>query len=144
VRVYPSIRDLLQCMDTAVLVLDAATIAEVIVGAVTPRAGRLSQNGLEASSWDVHFSAASKGYATPKPSIVAVSFEIRFAVKPVETQIDGDLEVTGILRLVGSCAYDPILTFSYKASKTVRRAQNPAVSASIRCCRAARGRPRQQ
>lgn len=57
--------DLLQGMDTAVLVLDAATIAEVIVGAVTPRAGRLSQNGLEASSWDVHFSPASEDTRRP-------------------------------------------------------------------------------
>jgi hypothetical protein len=113
-------------MDTAVLVLDAATIAEVIVGAVTPRAGRLPQNGL-GFELGRSFLTRIKGYAMPKPSIVAVSFEIRFAVKPVETQIDGDLEVTGILRLVASSAYDPILTFSYKASKTVRRAQNPAV-----------------
>jgi hypothetical protein len=65
VRVYPSFRDLLQGMDTAVFLLDAAIIAEVIVGAVTPRAGRLSQNGLEASSWDVHFSPASEDMRRP-------------------------------------------------------------------------------
>jgi hypothetical protein len=108
VRIYPSVGDLLERIDTAVLVLDEATISAAIVRAATPRARQIavkeSRRRFELGGL---LRTRISGYATPKPSVVAVYFQVNFELSQVGTQTDDDDKAT--LRIGGSCSYDPNL-----------------------------------
>lgn len=49
-----------------------------------------------------------KGYTTPKPSLVAVAFEVSFDLKLLDQEGSGEREVDSTLTLDGSCSYDPL------------------------------------
>jgi len=109
IRIYPSVRDLLSRMDTAVLALDEAAIAEAIVRAVTPRAREIAAKEARGFELGRLLGTRISGYATPKPSVVAVSFQVRFELEGVELQEDDDHKVDASLRVAGSCSYEPKL-----------------------------------
>jgi hypothetical protein len=72
--IYPTVRDLLAGIDRPVAVIDESTIAAAIVSAVTPKARELAAT--RATSHQIRDNPRTqiRGYATPKQSLVAVSF----------------------------------------------------------------------
>jgi hypothetical protein len=109
IRIYSSVRDLLARMDTAVLVLDEAAIADGIVQAIRPRAREIAGEGDRGLDLGPLRGTRISGYATPKPSVVAVSFQVWFELEGVEAQEDTDHKAEATLRVGGSCSYDPNL-----------------------------------
>jgi hypothetical protein len=89
------------------LVLDEATISEAIVRAVMPRAREMAAKHAPSDELGGLLRTRISGYATPKPSIVAISFQVTFELSHVETQTDDNDKAT--LRIGGSCSYDPNL-----------------------------------
>lgn len=109
IRIYPSVRDLLEKIDTEVLALDEATISEAIVRAVTPRARDLAADKAQRFELGGLLKTRISGYATPKPSIVAISFQVIFALNHIEPETEGDRRINANFRIGGSCSYDPNL-----------------------------------
>jgi PIN domain-containing protein len=107
-RIYSSIRDFLGKMDRAVI-LDEAAIAEAIVRAVAPRAREIAANNARGFELGSSFSTRISGFATPKPSVVAVSFQVSFELTRLEAQEDDEHKFDANLRVSGSCSYDPNL-----------------------------------
>ncbi|MGH7814459.1 MAG: PIN domain-containing protein [Candidatus Binataceae bacterium] len=106
-RVYPSLQVFLEKMDTAVVALEGAGISEVIVRAAMPRAAEIVATN--ASDYELGRAGRTRinGYATPKPSVIAVSFQTSFDLQPVEAPNGGASEVGGTMTVGGSCSYDP-------------------------------------
>lgn len=106
--IYPTLRDFLEATGKGIAVPNEDLIGAAIVKALTPSAVEIAagKNG-----GDFELGSPSKprisGYATPKPSVVAVSFGIRFPLTRIEIvngeerQLDANLHITGV------CSYDP-------------------------------------
>jgi len=108
VRIYPNLTEFIEAMDKTVATLDNDAIGAAIVQALTPIAHEIA-----AGSRGEQFvlGPASrlriKGYATPKPSVVAVSFEVSFALKRTEIENGEERQIDAKLRIGGACSYDP-------------------------------------
>jgi hypothetical protein len=108
VRVYSSVRDFLATIDKTVAALDEASIGAAIIPAVTPRAHEIVRDAKNFELGPASHPRIS-GYATPQPSLVAVSFEISFKLKRVEVQHDQEQRSNATLHMGGVCSYDPNL-----------------------------------
>jgi hypothetical protein len=105
IRIYPALKDFLSAMGESVPAIDEKSIADAILGATVSRA-----NEIIAKMKD-HFELGSprkpkiSSYATPKPSLVAISFEITFDLKlggePQDAEDEAELSLKGV------CSYDP-------------------------------------
>jgi hypothetical protein len=104
-RLFPSLKEFLAAAKGTVPSLDQEKIASAIMEAVGTTAEKLA-------SPEFTIGPAEKprisGYATPVPSVVAVSFSVRFPLKKIDTEISSDLfEHDAILRFEGNCSFDP-------------------------------------
>jgi hypothetical protein len=106
--VHPTIRDLLERVDRPVAIVDESTISAAIVMAAAPKARELAATYAALHRVEGEPQTQVKGYATPKPSLVAVSFDVRFPLRSVEP-IAIERPWTGDeVRIGGTCSYDPI------------------------------------
>jgi hypothetical protein len=104
IRLYPSLKEFLVATSGTTAALDETMIGEAIIAAVAAKAEGLAQSGFVVGSPS---KPRISGYATPKPSVVAVSFEIRYPlVRPAEQEI-GEGADKADLRIEGTCSYDP-------------------------------------
>lgn len=108
VCIYPNLREFLSAIDGTIATLDEESIGSAIVLAVTPRAREIAKD-------EDHFELGKaslpriRGYATPKPSLLAISFEISFALQRVETLDDHEQRSDATLDVGGVCSYEPNL-----------------------------------
>jgi hypothetical protein len=108
VRVSTSVRDLMERIGQSVAVIDEPMIASAIVSAVMPRARSLAATHAALHQIEGRPRTRIKGYATPKPSQVAVSFEVTFPLKRIDPlESESDLG-PAMIRVGGTCSYDPI------------------------------------
>lgn len=106
--VYPTIRDLLARVDRPVSIVDESTISAAIVRAVTPKARELAATYAALHTVEGEPQTQVKGYATPKPSLVAVSFDVAFPLRSAEP-IEIERPWSGDeVRIGGTCSYEPI------------------------------------
>lgn len=112
VCIYPKLREFLSAIDGTVAPLDEGLIGSAIVQAVTPRAREIAADAADRHRFELGeaFRPRIRGYATPKPSLLAVSFELSFALKRVETLDDQEQRSDATLRVGGECSYDPNLS----------------------------------
>jgi hypothetical protein len=110
VHIYPSIAQFLTQLQATTAVLDEEAIKVAIVAAVTPRARAiLAEETTQNRSYELGpvSHSAIKGYATPKPSLVAVTFGIAFDFDRVENLDGEERRFNSTLQLDGTCSYAP-------------------------------------
>jgi hypothetical protein len=107
VRIHPTVRDLLAVTDKAVTPLDEAALAAGIVDALRPKAKELAAEPNGEFELGPPSQPRIKGYTTPKPSVVAVSFEVRYPLTRLETNDGEQRQVDAVLLVSGVCSYDP-------------------------------------
>ncbi|WP_156433787.1 PIN domain-containing protein [Bradyrhizobium retamae] len=107
VHIHPTVRDFLTSLGSTAAVVDEAEIGDAIIQSVTPHAREIAaEKGKFALGAPVS-KPKIKGFATPKSALVAVSFEVAFAMEGIEEDGDGPLTLTARLSLEGACSYDP-------------------------------------
>jgi hypothetical protein len=101
---HSKIADFLSVMKSTIHQLDEGVISQTIIVAVGPAAGELAN--------EQHFLLGDpsppqiRGYATPKTDVVAVSFEIKFALTDISERTTEDRR-KATLRISGNGAYSP-------------------------------------
>ena len=106
IRIYPALKDFLTAMGENTLSIDEKTIGAAIVESVKDRAHEIATDKGQFELGAPHKPKIS-GYATPKPSLIAISFEVVFDLKFVEVRGDAEDRDEAELSLRGVCSYDP-------------------------------------
>jgi hypothetical protein len=119
IRAYFDLKDFLAVLAPTTPSIDEEAIGRGIVEAVMPRAREIAadQKNFRLALDDASFELGRtlrpriRGYATPKPSLIAISFELMFDLKPTARMASrvGENEPVpeGELRLGGVCSFDP-------------------------------------
>ena len=113
IHIHSSMKDFLAAMSPDAQAIDENAISEAITKAIMGHAREIAANG-DSTRSDAGFELGAvhrpkiSGYATPKPSTIAIffeaSFELQRSIIEDETSSRDDAEMT----LKGSCSYDPI------------------------------------
>jgi hypothetical protein len=106
IGIYPGLKEFLTAIGDSTSTIDEEAIGLAIVQSVTPRAREIAteKNAFELGA--AH-KPKIKGYATPKPTLIAVSFEVAFDLKFVEDRGRLEEHDEAELKLKGVCSYDP-------------------------------------
>jgi len=107
IRIYSNIREFLSCMEKPVAVLDESAISTTIVDAVSSDARQLVAKHSDSYALASAYERRISGYATPKPSIIAISFEVWFNLRRTKSRNMRTPNKDGRLRVAGVCSYDP-------------------------------------
>jgi PIN domain len=109
VHLYPNLSEFLAVVDQGVPGLDEATIREAIVSSVAREAGELANNSSKGWKFELGAIREAKitGYATPEPSVVAVSFSVDFDLTLAENPSGSDTKIPSGMTVEGECSYDP-------------------------------------
>ena len=108
VRLYPALKDFLASIAGSAAAIDEISIGAAILESVLPHAREIAREGEKFELGKPHTPKIS-GYATPKPSLVAVSFEISFELDHVEVSGETESRSDAELSVKGVCSYNPIL-----------------------------------
>jgi hypothetical protein len=108
IRIYPALRDFLATLEGSAASIDEDAIGAAIVQAVTLRAREYAAEHGNFELAEAHMPRIS-GYATPKPSLIAVSFEVSFDLERGETRGETRARDDVTMTLKGVCSYDPTL-----------------------------------
>ncbi|MCG2642572.1 MULTISPECIES: PIN domain-containing protein [Bradyrhizobium] len=111
ILIHPSIRELLTALGGTAVAIDESVIAQAILETISPAArdivvaGKAPGQGKfelgEPLGWKI------KGYATPKPAVVAISFEVAFELDLLAAGNEAWGLEKGQLRIEGECDFDP-------------------------------------
>ncbi|MGV7219222.1 hypothetical protein, partial [Bradyrhizobium sp. UFLA05-112] len=118
VRLHRTIQAFLAAVSqNEITILEKDRICDAIVEIVTPKAQEIAAERTSRESGHLgtikrfELSDAKtvtiKGYATPKQSIVAVTFEVSFDLMLFRSDESGEQQVDTSLSLEGSCSYNP-------------------------------------
>ncbi|MGY8663482.1 PIN domain-containing protein [Bradyrhizobium sp. UFLA05-109] len=104
IRIYPALKDFLSAIGDSAAAIEQEAIGASILGAVDERAREIAS---ETGKFELGASHKPilRGYATPKPSLVAISFEVAFDLNYVDAQSERSDEAKLTIR--GICSYDP-------------------------------------
>jgi len=106
VSIYPALRDFLASAYTSTALIDDVAIRTAIVTAIMPRAREMATDH---GPFDLGETGQThiRGYATPRPSLIAISFSVGFKLS--RTESSGALEERRSARMTlsGACSYDP-------------------------------------
>jgi hypothetical protein len=106
IRIYPALKDFLTAMGDRISSIDEETIGVAIVQSV---AGRAYEIATDKGTFELGAPHKPKisGYATPKPSLIAISFEVVFDLTFAEVRGETEDRDEVELALKGVCSYDP-------------------------------------
>ncbi len=106
IRIYPALRDFLTATSGSTLSIYEKIIGQAIVQAVMGRAHEIAADKGQFELGVPHKPKIS-GYATPKPSLIAISFEVLFDLRFTDVRGDTEDQDKAELSLKGVCSYDP-------------------------------------
>lgn len=125
VRLYRTIQAFLAAVsENEITSLEKNTICDAIVAIVTPKAQEIAyERASSKDMFNVAFNVGKinrfelgaaqkvtiKGYATPKPSSIAITFGISFDLLMFRSDGKDEEQLDTTLHLEGSCSYDPNL-----------------------------------
>lgn len=115
VRIYPTIHAFLAASaQSEIVVIEKDVILDAIREAVTPLAHEIAAERVASRSTKKFElgharNLAIKGYGTPKPSVVAVTFSVLFDLIMFKLEESEERQVDSTLQLDGSCSYNPNL-----------------------------------
>jgi hypothetical protein len=114
IHIHFGLKEFLAAMGSSAAAIDKQAIGDAIVEAIVEQAREIAtreDNPLMSGETAFTLGAAHrpeiKGYATPKPSLVAISFEVSFDLE--RASMGDETETLGavIMTLKGVCSYDP-------------------------------------
>ena len=107
-HIHASIQDFLTALGNTAAAVDEDAISAAIIQSITPYAHDIAT---EKSRFRLGSAGKPKinGFATPKGALVAVSFEVSFALESVESDGQEELYRRATLSIKGECSYDPNL-----------------------------------
>lgn len=90
--------------------LEKEVICDEIAKAATPLAHKIAAERAKAQRYELGEAErlTIKGYATPKPSLVAVAFEVSFDLRLFDQKGSEERQLDTRLTMDGSCSYDPV------------------------------------
>jgi hypothetical protein len=96
-------------MDSSVTSIDEHLLGTAIVSAVTSLAQEIAKQRKNGDEFELGTARKPriKGYATPKPSVVAVYFSISFDLTRIQVRDGEERRGDGTLSVGGACSYDP-------------------------------------
>jgi len=104
----PNLRDFLSRAEQTVAALDERAIETAIVAAVSTRAGELlKEQGGDHFELGELIRTRIDGYATPRPSLVAVSFSVTFGLTHIEAKGSREEREKVTMTVSGLCSYEP-------------------------------------
>lgn len=105
-HLYPTLGEFLNAHRETAATIDQTVIEKAIVDSAIAPARAIAS---EKDSFDLGPPETLKinGYTTPRPALVAVSFEIKFPLERVAAKDEGQERENAELILIGECAYDP-------------------------------------
>ncbi len=106
IHIYPALKDFLTAMGDRTSSIDEEAIGAAIVQSVTGRAHEIATDKGTFELGAVHKPKIS-GYATPKPSLIAISFEVVFDLELADARGETEDRDDAELSLKGVCSYDP-------------------------------------
>ena len=106
IRIYPGLKDFLTAIADNTLSIDEEAIGAAIVKSVTNRAHEIAA---EKGQFELGsaYKPKIRGYATPKPSLIAISFEVVFDLRFIEVRSETEDRDEAELSVKGICSYDP-------------------------------------
>jgi PIN domain len=112
VKLYSTVQDFLQFVSQPVMgKFEEETIKDAIVSIVSASAQEIAEEVASRKSSEFQLGEAThvtiKGYATPKPSVVAVTFSVQFDLTMYRQDESEGQEADTILKIDGSCSYNP-------------------------------------
>ncbi len=107
VQIHKNLNDFLEATKTASLKIDEAPIRVAITNAVIAKAAEIIGDNKSNYEIDRIGDLRITGYATPKPSEVAISFTMAFDMSRIDLKDDKETKVNVELSVVGGCSYDP-------------------------------------
>jgi hypothetical protein len=106
IRIYPSLRDFLTAVGSTASSIDESAIGSAILTSVVDRARAVAAKD-DRFELGASLATTISGYATPKPSLIAISFEVTFDLDRVDVEGDTETRSAATLTLKGVCSYDP-------------------------------------
>lgn len=114
IRVHHNLKDFLEAVHACAAAIDEIAIGDAIIEAVTDQARVIAaRKYLSLKNPDGAFDVGKahrpkiSGYATPKPSLVAISFEASFDLERIVVEGDAKVREEATMTLRGVCSYDP-------------------------------------
>jgi PIN domain len=113
IQIHPSLDDFLAAADAGAATVDEESIGDGITKAILNQAQEIAvkpewmRPGVTFRLGKAHRPKIS-GYATPKPSLVAISFETSFDLEATIVEHEMETQEWGKVTLKGECSYDPI------------------------------------
>jgi hypothetical protein len=104
--IHPTLRALLSALKDTTVAIDETALEKAIIESVTPAARAIAAEGGQFELGAVQRSKI-KGYATPKPALVAVSYEVTFGLDRVIQELNTERQQRARLTVEGECDYDP-------------------------------------
>jgi hypothetical protein len=110
IQIHSSLRDFLAAAESGAAELDETAIGDAITKAIMDQARQIAAEdrwpGATFSISKAHRPRIS-GYATPKPSLVAISFEASFELERTTVENETESHDQATMTLKGVCSYDP-------------------------------------
>jgi hypothetical protein len=103
---YSSLENLLGTLAGTTQRLDDRLIENAIVPAITPRASEIAADRGEYELGAVRRHTI-RGFATPGPSLLAVSFEVSFDLRREVEREGREEEFYAVLTVTGDCSFNP-------------------------------------
>jgi len=112
IQIHYSLRDFLANVSSDSAAIDEEAIGHQIINTILDRASEIAAEGIMRGS-DAIFKLGSmrrikiSGYTTPKPSLVAISFEVSFELERTIIEDGSDEVIDSTITLKGVGSYDP-------------------------------------
>jgi hypothetical protein len=111
IRIHPSLEEFLKAVDSGALI-DETRIGDAITKAIVDQARQIATERewvRPGATFQLGKARPPKisGYATPKPSLVAISFEASFDLEATIVEHETETHEQGTLTLKGVCSYHP-------------------------------------
>jgi hypothetical protein len=110
IQIHSSLRDFLAAVESGAAEIDETAIGDAITKAIMDQARQIAAEdrwpGATFSISKAHRPKIS-GYATPKPSLVAISFEASFELERTTVENETESHDQATMTLKGVCSYDP-------------------------------------
>jgi hypothetical protein len=113
IQVHNSLRAFMANIGAGAAAVDEVAIGDSIAAAIMDQAREIAAQGETigpGTSFELRGAHRPKiiGYATPKPSLVAISFEASFDLERTIVKDEEEVRVDVAMTLKGVCSYDPI------------------------------------
>jgi len=110
IQIHPSLKDFLAAEESGAAEIDETAIGDAIMEAIMDQARQIAaEDSWRGATFELGKAHRPKisGYATPKPSLVAISFEASFDLERTTVENETESHDRATMTLKGVCSYNP-------------------------------------